>query len=238
MARIRSVHPGLFTDEAFAALSCEAQIFLIGLWTEADDQGVFEWKPLSLRMRLRPTKDGGVDGLLSELLAANTICIYEIDGRKYGAIRNFRKYQRPKSPNAVHPITSDIGIYTGLSRPISEMDRDEGVPISEIPPLMEEEGGREGGKRKKKDPAGAVPYAFEDGVIKLNQKDFDQWRQAFAQLDLPAELLSLSAWARQQSSWFNAVKGALAKRNREVKANAGRVKDEGGFKWNGQEGII
>ncbi len=41
MARIRSIHPGLFTDEAFMALSLLARVVLPGLWTECDDQGVF-----------------------------------------------------------------------------------------------------------------------------------------------------------------------------------------------------
>lgn len=124
MPRIRSVHPGLFTDEAFVALSDAAQVFLIGLWTEADDQGVFEWKPLTLRMRLRPTKDGDVEALLAELSAVNAIATYETDGRQYGAIRNFRKYQRPKSPKEMHPISDDFRNYVGLSPPNSEMPPD------------------------------------------------------------------------------------------------------------------
>jgi hypothetical protein len=241
MARIRSVHPGLFTDEAFASLSSDSQIFLIGLWTEADDQGVFEWKPLSLRMRLRPTKDGPVDHLLEEIVGANVIRFYEIEGRKYGAIRNFRKYQRPKSPNAIHPITNEIGNYTALTRPISEIDGDEGTPTSEIAPQRKEEGGREGGKKENKDAAGAAParYAFESGIIRLNPKDFEQWRSAFSNLDLAAELLSLSQWAESEGkNWFHAVKGALAKRNREVKAKA-KQEQQQPFKWNsGMEGIL
>lgn len=120
MARIRSVHPGLFTDEAFVSLSDAAQIFYIGLWTEADDQGVFDWKPTTLRMRLRGAKDGSVEPLLSELEAANCIRIYEIEGRKLGAIRNFRKHQKPKTPNATHLINEDIRKYVGLSGPVSE----------------------------------------------------------------------------------------------------------------------
>lgn len=159
MARIRSIHPGLFTDEAFVELSADAQVFLMGLWTEADDQGVFEWKPSTLRMRLRPTKDGSVDGILSELCAGNMIKMYEIDGRKLGAIRNFRKFQRPKSPNAIHPITEDIRIYVFLSPPISEIETLEPGPLppkGEIAPQMEDVGGKRK-EEKKKDAAGAAP---------------------------------------------------------------------------------
>lgn len=62
-------------------------------------------------------------------------------------------------------------------------------------------------------------YAFECGIIKLNQKDFDQWTLSFSHLDLRAELIALAEWAATlpKSKWFHAVAGALAKRNREQK---------------------
>ena len=46
MARIRSVHPGLWTDEAFVSVSMTARLLAIGLWNQCDDQGAFEWKPI------------------------------------------------------------------------------------------------------------------------------------------------------------------------------------------------
>jgi uncharacterized protein YdaU (DUF1376 family) len=96
---------------------------------------------------------------------------------------------------------------------------------------------------KKEDTAGAVTakvYAFEDGVIRLNQRDLDGWALAYSHLDLRAELLSLSKWAETEgSNWFHAVKGALAKRNREVKAKAARAETNTEFKWNGKiPGVI
>lgn len=94
-------------------------------------------------------------------------------------------------------------------------------------------------ERQEDAASAAAPYAFESGAIKLNRRDFDQWIQAYIHLDLTAELLSLSEWAGQQRSWFNAVKGALAKRNRDVKAEKQRLAEQGGFKWNGGiEGVI
>lgn len=115
MARIRSVHPGLWTDESFVGLSGDAQIFLIGLGTEADDFGLFEWKPVTLRMRLRPTKDGDVTPILSELETAKWLRSYEINGRKYGAIRNFAKWQNPRFPKNSHPFSKEIGVFIGLT---------------------------------------------------------------------------------------------------------------------------
>lgn len=131
MARIRSIHPGLFTDPEFADLSERAQVFYLGLLCEADDNGIFEWKPTTLRIRYRPTKDGAVDPLLAELIAANKVAAYEIEGRKYGAIRKFTAWQRPKSPKSWHPIPDHFRNYIGSSG-----------SISEIVPQREEVGGK------------------------------------------------------------------------------------------------
>jgi hypothetical protein len=59
-------------------------------------------------------------------------------------------------------------------------------------------------------------YAFESGVIRLNESDFKCWELAFVNLDLRSELLSLTQWAEKQPKWFHAVASALAKRNREI----------------------
>lgn len=237
MARIRSIHPGLFTDEAFVGLSSDAQVFLMGLWTESDDQGVFEWKPTTLRMRLRPTKDGPVEHLLAELCAAKCIKNYELNGRQYGAVRNFRKYQRPKSPNSIHPITDEIRTYVALATSISEIDEDEKPPIprnGETGPQMEEGGDKreeEGeGKKGKRVSAPRGGYAFIGAVIRLNQKHFDAWTKAFQNLELLAELTARDAWLASdrasdgdRADWFISTSKYLANRNGEAK---GKARDE------------
>lgn len=146
MARIRSVHPGLFTDEGFVTLSPTARVFMIGLWTEADDQGVFEWKPITLKMRLLPVDNADINALLAELVVANNIKSYELDGRKYGAIRNFRIFQRPKKPNEIHVLPDEFRTYVGLSGDDTEPDL--GIPHTsgENHPQMEGREGEDGEK--------------------------------------------------------------------------------------------
>lgn len=114
MARIRSVHPGFFTDEDIVEVSALARLLLIGLGVEADDKGVFPWKAKTLKMRIYPADNVDMNALLSELEAEGLIRKYEHDGKSYGAIRNFRKHQRPKSPNDVHPCPREILKYVGL----------------------------------------------------------------------------------------------------------------------------
>lgn len=76
-------------------------------------------------------------------------------------------------------------------------------------------------------------YAFECGIIKLNQKNFDQWQAAFSELDLRSELTALAGWDKlTKAGWFVAVANALAKKNREAIAQkaAIRIGIENGMK--------
>lgn len=96
---------------------------------------------------------------------------------------------------------------------------------------------------KKEDAPGGAPsggkvYAFESGKIRLIQRDFDLWKTSFPHLDVAAELLAMTDWAGQQRSWFNAVKGALAKKNQQAKERKAALAEQGGFKWNGIEGVL
>ena len=100
MARIRSIHPQLWTDEAFVSLSVVARLFMIGLWSEADDYGLFEWKPVTLKMRLAPADNLDAPAIMGELSDAKFIIQFERDGKPYGVVKNFRKWQRPQKPSA------------------------------------------------------------------------------------------------------------------------------------------
>ena len=115
MARIRSIHPGQWTDEDFVSCSAYARLLAIALRTEADDNGVFEWKPLTIKMRIFPADNVDVSALLDELSETSQIRWYEVDGRPYGVIRNFRKWQRPEKPKGIHPVADFVPEYIGLS---------------------------------------------------------------------------------------------------------------------------
>ena len=53
--------------------SAHARLLIIGLWCEAHDDGVFEWKPLTLKVRLTPADAVDVAALLDELLRLNFV---------------------------------------------------------------------------------------------------------------------------------------------------------------------
>jgi hypothetical protein len=120
MSRIRSVHPGFFTDEAIASLPMAARVLLIGIWTEADDHGIFEWKPFLLKTRIFPAETfslGEIEAMMVQIATANCIKKFEEDSSKtYGAIRNFCVFQRPREPSYRHPFPEWCRSYVGIDR--------------------------------------------------------------------------------------------------------------------------
>lgn len=222
MARIRSIHPGFFTDEDLVAVSMPARLLFLGIGVEADDKGVFEWKPLTLKMRIFPGDNIDVAAMLSELEAAGSIRKYDVGGKLYGAIRNFRKFQKPKTPNDIHPATAEILDFVGL---VSENGRDEQPPFppkeeafpqkGEKSPQMEDGGGREGGKGKSN-------YAFSGRVIRLTKADYGRWEKAYPLLDLTALLQSRDDWLHgrpgpERKNWFNSTSSWLSRKQQEGK---------------------
>lgn len=224
MARIRSVHPGLFTDENYAVLSFPARELLKGLWIEADDNGIFEWKPLSIKMRIFPADQVDVPALLAELTAA-WVQPFDRDGKRYGACKNFCKYQRPKKPKAVHPLPDELKAYTmhgykprhsdqGESEPDEIDTATEPVP-HQFPTDTEKSGQMEDGGGKMEDvysttSAAASPSAAVLGVefIRLPTNRFEKYSEevpvyeAFCEelqglypaIDVRAELRAMRAW--------------------------------------------
>jgi hypothetical protein len=111
MARIRSVHPGPFTDDAFLNVPYEARLLFIGLLTESDDRGIFKWRATTLKVRLFPVDPVDIIKTLHILAAENMIRDFHSDGQHLGAIRNFCQWQRPKSPSYLFPIDDDVAKF-------------------------------------------------------------------------------------------------------------------------------
>ncbi len=111
MPRIRSQHPGQWTDDEFVACSPLARLIVLAVRNEADDNGIFEWNPVKLKMRLLPADNCDVEALLEESASRNQIKPFEHEGKKYGAIRNFGKFQRVKKPVYIYPLPDELRAY-------------------------------------------------------------------------------------------------------------------------------
>jgi len=202
MARIRSTHPTQWTDEDFVKCSPYARLLAIGLRNEADDQGVFEWKPITIKIRLMPVDNVEIDELLTELVENRQVKRFEHGGKSYGAIRNFRVFQRPQKPNALYPLPDDLRNYVGLA------DADT-VPVqyqydtsTVKPPQMEDVGCRskEGGNSKPPvSPPRDYPKDFKEfweaypsrgNHANPKKPAFDRWRKITKAGTPPEQILS------------------------------------------------
>lgn len=207
MSRIRSIHPGLFSDESFMTLTIQAPLcipLLLGLWTEADDGGVFEWKLLTLKAKILPAVGVDMEVLMSTLVDLHFIRQFSLNGKDYGAIRNFKTWQRPKQPKLKHPKVEWVEVYVGGSgEPLPHDFPTDG----EMSPQREEEGGRREEEGDKTAPhSGAAPArglfnaVFE--AFPLNpSSDEGRARHAFERLIAKDQNAMLGA-ARRYALWF------------------------------------
>lgn len=124
-------------------MSPMARLLTLAIRNEADDQGVFEWKPVTIKMRLMPADNVDVSELLAEMEANNQVRRFEWGGRQFGVIRNFGKFQRPKKPNKVHFLPHELRTYASPDGEGSEEVPDQFPTDTEIPPQMEEVVGNE-----------------------------------------------------------------------------------------------
>ncbi|MBK6743610.1 MAG: hypothetical protein IPG66_11790 [Hydrogenophilales bacterium] len=129
MSRIRSVHPEQWSDEQFVYCSPLARLLAIGIRNEADDNGIFEWNLFRLKVRILPGDNCDMAALLDELLASNQVHRYEVDGKAYGLIRNFQRFQSAKKPTFKYPLPLiDIHLPAGYTFHKSGPARKESTP--------------------------------------------------------------------------------------------------------------
>jgi hypothetical protein len=91
-------------------------LLALALRNEADDRGVFVWEPLQIKMRVLPADNVDVASLLEELLKHNLVRKFaDQSGKEFGAIRNFRRWQRPEKPKVVYWLPNELEDYMGHS---------------------------------------------------------------------------------------------------------------------------
>ncbi len=101
MARIRTIKPMFFQHERLFEIGKESsfgpyvRIAYAGLWTQSDCRGLFEWRPLRLKLGILPWDDVDFGAILELLQEEGFVVRYSINGKDYGWIRSFSTHQRP-----------------------------------------------------------------------------------------------------------------------------------------------
>ena len=105
--RIRSIKPEFWRSQDIADLSVEDRLLFIGLWSYVDDNGVgVDLAPVIAADLFafdlsRDSRDtlARVSGGLQRLAEAGRIVRYEVDGKPFLEIVNWKKHQRIDKPN-------------------------------------------------------------------------------------------------------------------------------------------
>lgn len=129
------------------------------LWTECDDHGVFEWKPIVLKARIFPAESLNFADVLAEYEGLGCVMKADVDGKPYGFVRNFCKFQRPKNPSYRHPLPECARFFVGDSgSPTPALPQPDPQP-TEIAAQLKEEGGSKEEEGRKEDTASAASSA-------------------------------------------------------------------------------
>ena len=154
MARIRTIKPEFWRDEALSSISSEACLLAIGLLNHCDDEGYFNANPKLVESDVFPLRklSNTTTVALRELSDIGYIRVFEgADGKTYGHIVNFEKHQviNKKTPSKIKGLeklledygSTTVGLPTGKERKGKEMEhKDAYASLSEtaFPPCPHE----------------------------------------------------------------------------------------------------
>lgn len=116
MARIRSIKPEFWKSDDIAALSWDARLVFIALWSYVDDNGVGRDNAKLIAAELFALEDdpaatiAKVSGILDELARGSRITRYTNDGRAYLYVEKWSQHQKIDRPNKPrYPLPTDEG---------------------------------------------------------------------------------------------------------------------------------
>jgi hypothetical protein len=116
MARIRTIKPSFFRSEDVSALPLRARLTWIGLWTQCDDAGRTKDNARLIKGDIWPLDEVSLRDIeddLETLADHGRIVRYEVDGRRYLAITNWRDHQtiQKASTSRYPPPPDDYGAF-------------------------------------------------------------------------------------------------------------------------------
>lgn len=119
MARARNIKPALFANEILGAADPLYTLAFQGLWLLADRDGRLEDRPLRIKGQTFPYRDNlDMDAMLDWLQEQGFVLRYEVAGKRYIEVINFKRHQRPHpnenpseipGPECAGPSSGNIG---------------------------------------------------------------------------------------------------------------------------------
>jgi uncharacterized phage protein (TIGR02220 family) len=95
------IDPNFWQSEDVSKLTIRQRLLLIGLFSNADDEGKLRGNPAFIRSIVFPYEDftsKEIETDLEAIESIGTIKIYEVNGSRYIKLKNWRKFQRVEKP--------------------------------------------------------------------------------------------------------------------------------------------
>ena len=201
--RIRTVKPEFWENEHLAELSAATRLLAIALLNYADKEGRFEDRPKKIRGVLFPYEPKlDIDGMLTELAGINWLVRYEVEGRRFVAIVNFKKHQRPN----VHEAESELPAPSfpckhendrASTKMISEVG-DASIPFPSFP-VPNQEGGVGGTNGKVHEPE-LEPTQADDERVEGPEELVEGWNLHVSALVNLSKVAELTHTRRQKAA--------------------------------------
>lgn len=137
MARIRTIKPSFFASEDVSVLPMRARLTWIGLWTQCDDEGRTKDNAKLIKAAVWPLDNvtlRDIEEDLATLAVRGRIVRYEVDGKRYLAITNWREHQKinKPTPSRIPPPTMNGGPPPGVESTTAHGDPDDTEPATPV----------------------------------------------------------------------------------------------------------
>lgn len=208
MARRRMIDPNFWQSEDISKLSIRQRLLVVGLFSNADDEGKGRASIPYIRSIVFPYDDIPVKDLAQDLIviAENvSICLYEVDGNSYYKFTNWEKWQRvdKPQPSLLPDIPESFQNHSGI------------IPESFLPKRKEEKRREEKGKEEKR--------AREEFVF-LSDREYENLIAEYGENDTKQMIEILNNYkgstGKTYKSDFMAIKNWVVKRLAEDKQGA------------------
>ncbi len=213
MARIRTIKPEFFQHESLFDAEQQSRLPLrlayVGLWTQCDRAGRFEWRPRQLKLNVLPYDDVDFSAVLSALEAHGFVQRYVVEERTYGFIPSWEDHQHinVREPSSTIPAPEHDDSYTG------HVPDDTGTEPVPVPPQDAGKGKERERERKGKEREDACVHAL--ATVGLDREAFERWQLYRSEIGKPLKPSSLVACAEALVSKYGDAQMAVVKQSIE-----------------------
>ena len=184
----RLIKESICTSEELAALSPEAEILFYRLIVKADDFGTYYGNPSIVKNTCFPLKADDikinqVESWIAELANAGLIVYYEAaDGKAYVNFLKWDKHQQIRAKKPKYPMFDDtckqlISSDSKCHRNPIQSNTDDNSTEPQAPSVL------------------TLP--LNDGSeYPITQADIDEWQEAFPNVNVHQQLLSMKIWCK------------------------------------------